>query len=641
MLLETLQEIKDGRYVIGDNDSCVRQRSLVKDSALSSYVERLIALRERLVGATPEEAVRLSEEIVALEESFNNTIVKVTDCKTWDISFGGLGYQCQRCGATDLVAGKIRHKDSRDADDPLQVAKFKYNNKKGLLKQKIKEAEQRGNKREVSRLKEELEKHEEDYRMEDTAAFKVPYNVEGGEPMTKVEWVAYYKRVIQDPNARPDTKELARKALAEMTGVSGGDSATKDDTKEEIQSDIEDAKQDLKEAEEDYGKDSRQYKEIFFDIKRLEKKLQNAKDSKDDEEEEEEVTQYKGFFILKSGHGEYFVYTKRPFTGRNQVGSLNYASLSQIKKQINAGEFNRDSFDSKDDEEDVFTEDPLTKKGEKIMGAMKEGYGEKKGEEVFYASKNKGTISGVDGGPGSGPKEGSGKKEKGNKISKLEYTRYKNKLLTARKQLSSNEAKARIDSELKLLELNYRDASDSKAVDAVETLENKYAKQSKDAKEKSAKKKGWYLAGANSDIFYYGPFSSKEEADNKLESFVKNKIIGKGQFKVVQDFIKDAWSCPICEKKGEEGKACEECKAPFQSEGVKSEDAPKYIEWDDYVRQVRKIIKALEKTGDPKERKKLESESQELQNRWDNVLKKYDEKEKAARKKGGRLVDFL
>jgi len=39
---------------------------------------------------------------------------------------------------------------------------------------------------------------------------------------------------------------------------------------------------------------------------------------------------------------------------------------------------------------------PLTKKGSKIMSAMKDQYGAKKGEEVFYASKNKGNISGVD-----------------------------------------------------------------------------------------------------------------------------------------------------------------------------------------------------------------------------------------------------
>lgn len=38
---------------------------------------------------------------------------------------------------------------------------------------------------------------------------------------------------------------------------------------------------------------------------------------------------------------------------------------------------------------------PLSKKGKKIMGAMKEQYGSEKGERVFYASKNKGTISGV------------------------------------------------------------------------------------------------------------------------------------------------------------------------------------------------------------------------------------------------------
>jgi hypothetical protein len=39
---------------------------------------------------------------------------------------------------------------------------------------------------------------------------------------------------------------------------------------------------------------------------------------------------------------------------------------------------------------------PLTDKGRKIMSAMKSEYGGKKGESVFYASRNKGTISGVE-----------------------------------------------------------------------------------------------------------------------------------------------------------------------------------------------------------------------------------------------------
>jgi hypothetical protein len=38
---------------------------------------------------------------------------------------------------------------------------------------------------------------------------------------------------------------------------------------------------------------------------------------------------------------------------------------------------------------------PLTKKGEKIKSAMEKEYGSKKGEQVFYASENKGTIKGV------------------------------------------------------------------------------------------------------------------------------------------------------------------------------------------------------------------------------------------------------
>jgi hypothetical protein len=38
---------------------------------------------------------------------------------------------------------------------------------------------------------------------------------------------------------------------------------------------------------------------------------------------------------------------------------------------------------------------PLTSKGKKIMANMKEEYGDAKGERVFYASANKGTIKGV------------------------------------------------------------------------------------------------------------------------------------------------------------------------------------------------------------------------------------------------------
>jgi len=38
---------------------------------------------------------------------------------------------------------------------------------------------------------------------------------------------------------------------------------------------------------------------------------------------------------------------------------------------------------------------PLTKKGNKIMAAMKKEYGAKKGEDVFYASQNKGKIKGT------------------------------------------------------------------------------------------------------------------------------------------------------------------------------------------------------------------------------------------------------
>ena len=40
---------------------------------------------------------------------------------------------------------------------------------------------------------------------------------------------------------------------------------------------------------------------------------------------------------------------------------------------------------------------PLTAKGKEIMSAMDKEYGAKKGEQVFYASKNAGKIKGVEG----------------------------------------------------------------------------------------------------------------------------------------------------------------------------------------------------------------------------------------------------
>lgn len=40
---------------------------------------------------------------------------------------------------------------------------------------------------------------------------------------------------------------------------------------------------------------------------------------------------------------------------------------------------------------------PLNAKGRKVMAAMKKEYGGKKGERVFYASRNAGKIKGVEG----------------------------------------------------------------------------------------------------------------------------------------------------------------------------------------------------------------------------------------------------
>jgi hypothetical protein len=39
---------------------------------------------------------------------------------------------------------------------------------------------------------------------------------------------------------------------------------------------------------------------------------------------------------------------------------------------------------------------PLTAKGTEIKAALTKEYGEKKGESVLYAGKNKGTFTGID-----------------------------------------------------------------------------------------------------------------------------------------------------------------------------------------------------------------------------------------------------
>ena len=39
---------------------------------------------------------------------------------------------------------------------------------------------------------------------------------------------------------------------------------------------------------------------------------------------------------------------------------------------------------------------PMTKKGRRIKAKMEKTYGKKKGEQVFYASANAGTIEGVE-----------------------------------------------------------------------------------------------------------------------------------------------------------------------------------------------------------------------------------------------------
>ena len=85
-----------------------------------------------------------------------------------------------------------------------------------------------------------------------------------------------------------------------------------------------------------------------------------------------------------------------PFMSAHGV-QFNEEEFNKAYKEFNKAGVSKAAFMKGTDAADVYTKDPLTKKGEKILAAMKKVYGEEKGEQVFYASKNKGTISGVDG----------------------------------------------------------------------------------------------------------------------------------------------------------------------------------------------------------------------------------------------------
>lgn len=55
---------------------------------------------------------------------------------------------------------------------------------------------------------------------------------------------------------------------------------------------------------------------------------------------------------------------------------------------------------------------PLTAKGQKIKSSMEEEYGKKKGRQVFYASQNKGTVTGTHKGGGASGRNTSSRIER-------------------------------------------------------------------------------------------------------------------------------------------------------------------------------------------------------------------------------------
>lgn len=75
---------------------------------------------------------------------------------------------------------------------------------------------------------------------------------------------------------------------------------------------------------------------------------------------------------------------------------------------------------------------PLTSKGRKIKSSMKSEYGAEKGEDVFYASQNKGTITGTH--------KGKAKHAKGNPHMKVEVSMRRQGASDAEIQMAVNKA---------------------------------------------------------------------------------------------------------------------------------------------------------------------------------------------------------
>jgi hypothetical protein len=75
---------------------------------------------------------------------------------------------------------------------------------------------------------------------------------------------------------------------------------------------------------------------------------------------------------------------------------------------------------------------PLTSKGSKIRSAMQTEYGQDKGDNVFYASQNKGTITGTH--------RGKAKHAKGNPHMKVEVSMRRQGASDAEIQMAVNKA---------------------------------------------------------------------------------------------------------------------------------------------------------------------------------------------------------
>ena len=167
---------------------------------------------------------------------------------------------------------------------------------------------------------------------------------------------------------------------------------------------------------------------------------------------------------------------------------------------------------------------PLTEKGEKIKSAMEKQYGKEKGERVFYASENKGNITGIKKGDDM-PIAPIHIERLGEIVNKADAAANRFDAFMARRRLREDEKrKAKADKKMKRADAKMkmadaRMAKAKKKLDAIKKMKDTSGIGENKFEEKKEEKEGEIKEEKKADKeLYEGGSHSKEMFDTQMES---------------------------------------------------------------------------------------------------------------------------